>query len=63
MFRLPREETSSTHKVETGEESYVPGRNLPFISFRKNDDDGSKKREFIPYATVPSISNTGTNTT
>jgi len=63
LTQLPQEETTKTIKVSMGEESYTPGRNLPYISFWQFDDDGQKKREFIPYATVPAATAFGTNTT
>lgn len=63
LTQLPRKETSKTIKVSTGEESYTPGRNLPYISFWQFDDDGQKKMEFIPYATVLAATTSGTNTT
>lgn len=59
---LPREETGKTVKVATGDESYIPGRNLPYVPFRQIDDDGQKKREFVPYSTVLANASSGTNT-
>lgn len=44
-----------------GEESYTLGKNLPYVSFQKFDDDGQKNRELIPYTIVSTATTYGTN--
>jgi hypothetical protein len=48
MLSLPREGLGNIKMFPSGEETYLPGRNLLTIPFKQYSDDLKTKRDYFP---------------